>query len=488
MKHSSHIFPRPACRQAGITVLLVIAFMGVFMLILAAITSFALEQGKYGLVLYDREQALNSAEAGLEYYRWYLAHNPNDLTNGTGQPGPYTYTLYDLEGDSLGTASLSISATAQCGVNQWIDITSVGKSNLNPSFPRTLFARYMRQSVAMYSYLLNGNVWAGADRQITGPYFSNGGIRMDGTNNSDVSSAVATWSCDSGFGCSPTQTQNGVFGAGTGFALWHYPVASIDFGGIAANFATLKGYAQNNGGIYFAPASGTQSQRGYHLMFKSDGTVDVYRVTATVQTPSYSTQFGFTTNEYGIISTQTFVATYAIPANCGVIYVEDRAWIEGVIKGKVTVVVADLVNANSTPDAFLPNNITYASNDGTNGLTVIAEGSVLIPLNSPDVMTLHGIFVAQSGHYGRNFYTTDTAYSPYNVPMSYSSYITRTSLTTNGSVVSNGRTGTSWSCSGVPCAGYLSRIDTYDELQALSPPPFTPSASSDYGFVLWREN
>ncbi len=125
----------PTGRQAGVTVLLVIAFMGIFMIILGAISSFALEQGKYGRVLYDREQALHSAEAGLEYYRWFLAHNPNDLTNGTGQSGPYTYTVADPEGGSLGKASISISAATQCGVNQWIDITSVGTSDLSPSFP-----------------------------------------------------------------------------------------------------------------------------------------------------------------------------------------------------------------------------------------------------------------------------------------------------------------------------------------------------------------
>ena len=66
------------------TTLLVMGYMGVFMIILGTLASFALELSKYGRGLYDREQALHSAEAGLEYYRWYLAHFPNDLQNGTG--------------------------------------------------------------------------------------------------------------------------------------------------------------------------------------------------------------------------------------------------------------------------------------------------------------------------------------------------------------------------------------------------------------------
>lgn len=470
----------------GITVLLVIAFMGIFSLILGSISSYALEQGRYGRVLYDREQALHSAEAGLEYYRWFLAHFPSDLQNGTGQPGPYAYEIDDPEGGILGTAQISVAGYAQCGVNQWVDITSVGKSNLNPSFPRTVAARYMRKSVAAYSYLLNSNVWAGSDRVITGPYFSNGGIRMDGSNNSDVMSAVNTWSCDSSFGCSPTANKSGVFGAGSGSALWQYPVSSIDFAGIAADFSTLKNYAKNAGGLYFAPASGTQSQRGYHLIFNSDGTVTVKRVSATYSFPSYSDQYGWVT-EYGAIKTEALVGTYTIPANCSLIYVEDRVWVEGTIKGKVTVVAADLINSNSYPDAYLLNNINYATNDGTAGFTLIAEGNVRIPLNSPDTMTIHGIFVAQTGHYGRDFYTNSSSFpSGERVGSTWASYVMRTLLTTDGSVVSNGRTGTSWSC-GSFCSGYQTRVDAYDALQAISPPPFTPFATTDYSLINWRE-
>ena len=471
----------------GVATMLLVAYMGLFLMILGSISSFAFEQAKYGRILYDREQALHSAEAGLEYYRWFLAHNPNNLTNGTGQPGPYSYTVVDPEGGTLGTASLSVSASTQCGQTQWIDITSLGKSNLNPSFPRTLFARYMRPSVAAYSYLLNSNVWAGSDRNITGPYFSNGGIRMDGSNNSDVSSALSTWTCDSSYGCSPSATKAGVFGAGTGSALWRTSVASIDFAGIAANFANLKSYAQNSGGRYFAPAAGSITQRGYHLIFKADGTVDVYRVTSTTAVPSYSDQYGWVAAEYSVINTQALVGNYSVPSTCQLFYFEDRVWVEGVVSGKVTIVAADLINSNNSPDAYLPNNITYTTNDGTSGLTLLAEGSVLIPINSPDVMTIHGVFVAQSGHYGRNFYTTDSAYSPYNAANIWSSYIIQTSLTTNGSVVSNARTGTSWSSSGSTISGYQTRVDAYDQLQATNPPPFTPSATNNYGFQVWRE-
>ena len=98
---------------------MVVVFMGIFMLILSALTGFALEEAKYGNATVDREQALDSAEAGLEYYRWFLAHNPNNITNGTGLPGPYTYTVNDPEtGLPTGSASISVVGNTQCGVIQ----------------------------------------------------------------------------------------------------------------------------------------------------------------------------------------------------------------------------------------------------------------------------------------------------------------------------------------------------------------------------------
>ncbi len=487
--------------------MLVVAFMAIFLIVMGTVTSYAFQQAKYGRALYGREQALAIAEAGLEYYRWFLAHNPNDLTNGTGQSGPYTYTVDDPEGGTLGTASLTVTGNTQCGVIQSIDITSQGTSNANPAFKRTILGRHMRKSVAAYSYLLNSTVWAGPDRVITGPYFSNGGIRMDGSNNSDVLSPVTTWSCTKSYGCDPTQgSANGVVGNGSGSALWQWgsAVSSIDFAGIATNFGTLKTYAQNNGGLYFAPAAGAATSRGYHLIFNSDGTVTVRRVTATTAVPSYnpdltdsnrvsnpsSVWYGWTQTEYSIIADDsTLVGTYAIPSSCSLIFVEDHVWVEGVVNGKVTVVVATPTDSSTFPSAYIPNSITYASYDGTDGLTLIAEGNVLISLNSPNVMELRGVFVAQTGHFGRNLYTNDAYYQwhGYAVPAAYSSYVLRSQLTTTGTVVSNKRTGTSWVSGGVTSSGYQTRVDAYDQLQATNPPPFTPSASTDYSYVLWKE-
>jgi hypothetical protein len=476
--------------HSGSIVMLVMVFMAVFAFLTGSIAGYVLQQGKYGRALFGREQAVYVAEAGIEYYRWFLAHNPNILISGAGLVSPYTYQVNDPEGGNLGSAVVTATPNLQCGAVQWIDLASTGTSNVGPMFPRTLLARYMRPSVAEYSYLLNSNVWAGDDRQISGPYHSNGGIRMDGTNNSDVTSAVSTWTCDSSYGCSPSQNKPGIFGVGTGSSLWKYPIATVNFAGIASDFPALKTKAETYG-LMLNPTSvklagvqqggtfssvGGSDQRGFHLIFNSNGTVSVYRVTATKYAWGvHIDNLNEWQKDYHTIKSQTLVGTYAVPSGCSLIYSQAKTWIDGTVASKVMVIAAD--EGSFSPDIILNGNINYTAIDGSVGFTAVAEHSVLIPLVVPDVMSVRGVFVAQGGYFGRNLY--DCGDSPYDI---------RTSLTINGSIVSNLRTGTKWGygyCSGV--SGFLTRTDNYDRLLAFSPPPFTPAASVDYKLQLWRE-
>src|SRR3989344_5048393 len=55
------------------------------------------------------EQALNIAEAGVNYYRWHLAHDQDDYQDGTGVPGPYTHEYTDPEGGVVGSYSLEVT-------------------------------------------------------------------------------------------------------------------------------------------------------------------------------------------------------------------------------------------------------------------------------------------------------------------------------------------------------------------------------------------
>lgn len=451
--------------------MLVLVFAGVFIVIISALTGYIFAQNKLQFAKENREKALHIAEAGLNYYKWRLAHYPDDLEDGTGESGPYEHAYYDPEGDEIGTFSLEIDGNQQCGSIRSIDITSTGSSKADPTLTRVVSAKYARPTIAEYALILNSNVWS-AQQDILGRFHSNGGIRMDANNLSLVTSAVSSWTCTSTFGCSPDSTQAGIFGTGNN-DLWSFPKPQIDFAGITTDLVQMKTLAQSSG-VYFAD-SGAQ---GYRIALNSNGTFDIFRVdSVTGGNTMYSSQWGWEP-EYDTISSETYLQTYTPPADCMLVFVEDKLWLGGTVAGKLTIASADLVDPNVETDVILRSSIDYTTLDGTDGVTVIAEEDILIPPDSPDFMTLRGIYIAQTGHFGRNYFATGNGYS--------SAQAFKNTLTMNGTIVSNGRTGTKWLCPNY-CSGYETRANSYDSTQGANPPPLTPYTSQDYKFVLWRE-
>ncbi len=465
----------------GSITLLVLVFGGIFLAVLAALSGYVLSENRANDATRVRAEAFNVAEAGLEYYRWHLAHFPTDLQNGTGLPGPYAIPIPDPSGGTAGTASLAITPNTACGQTTSLTLDSTGTAADDSTQPVTLEARYAEPSIASYDFVSNASVWIGSSDVVNGPYHSNNGIRMDGTANAQVSSSVSTWTCTSSYGCSPSKTEPGVFGSGTNASLWQYPTPTIDFNGIAANFANLKSIAQSSG-IYLPRYSSGNSNstayyKGYHLVFNANGTVTIYKAQPNRLSNVYLLDSNTYGSDYALMGNQVSYETVPIPANCGLIFVEDNAWIEGTIPAKVTVVVANVTTANVTPNAYLPGNITYASADGSDGLTVIASHDVLITPNSPQDMSISGVFVAQSGVFGRNYY----GYAG-------GSYEPRGTLTVMGTVLSALQSAETYvDGSGNPVGGYVNTVDYPDRALATDPPPFTPILSTNYTFVDWRQ-
>jgi hypothetical protein len=465
-----------------------LVFGGVFLAALGGLTFFVISQNRLQTLTSAQSEALALAEAGIEYYKWHLAHFPTDTQNGTGSTGPYTVSYADPENGTDGTFTLSVTGNESCGQLTSIDLSSKGVPADYPGTSRTVTARYARPSVGTYSYILNDSVWAGDDRVILGPYHSNGGVRMDGTANSPVTSSLATWTCTSDYGCSPTQNHaNGVVGSGPNQNLWQYPVAQVDFSAIAADFGSLKTLAQAQGLYYARISSGTNKSnanywKGYHLTFNANGTVTVKKVTGTTQLNVVPVNTADDSTDRALIATESTYETKTIPQNCGLIYVEDNVWVDGTIPSKITLVAANVVNANVAPNAYLKGDIQYGATDGSDALTLIAENDVLVAPNAPTNMTLDGIFIAQNGAFGRNLYLNSFGSN------CNSTYEPKGTLTMLGTTVSNKRTGTKWlnGCS-FSDAGYQTRIDSYDRNIASDPPPFTPVVSTDYELMNWRQ-
>lgn len=467
--------------QSGYLLVLTLVFGSIFFVLFSLFIAYVVTQSQLTEVKYQKERSLDIAEAGLDYYKWFLAHNPNDTRNGTATSGPYTHVYHDPEGGPIGEFSLDIASSTACGDVYAIDIRSTGHTYDSPGITRSIYARYARPTVAEFAYIINSNVWAGSDRTIIGPYHSNGIVRMDGTNNSTVTSGQENWVCDDSIPCSPAATGatvDGVYGDGPNDALWSFPATPINFVGLTVDLSAMQAKAQNSGGLYIGPSGAY----GYRIRFNSNGTIDVWRVNTTYNYYGYTTSGGWALERH-VMNNTNFVANYTVPTGCSIIYVEDKVWLEGTVRGKVTIAAADVDTAGVSPSIILHNNITYAN--ATSGLLAIAEQDVLLGLVVPDDMTINGIFIAQNGRFGRNNYTSAGAQD---VETAHDSYVQRNSLTVRGTIVSNLREGSKWvNSSGIYTSGFETRYNSYDRALVDDPPPLTPEVSDTYKFIEWRE-
>jgi hypothetical protein len=462
-------------QSAGYLMILVLVFSGIFITILSGFVGYVITQNKLVNFRYEQQRATEIAEAGLNYYKWYLAHYPNDLTTGIGTPHPYKDPV---SGTFFGEFTLQVASTTYCGAIASIEVESTAFTYSEPDAKSTVRARYTRPTVAEFSFITNSSVWYGPDRVITGPVHSNQGIRMDGYHNSAVGSGQSTWTCDSSFGCSTNTTVPGVYTT-SGHAtpgLFQFPISPVDFTGITLDLNEIKTKAQSPGGIYYGPSGAS----GYRVTFNSGGTITVRRVNSTTNYNAQSTTEGWHT-ERNVIATETLLGTNSISASCPILYFEDKVWLEGEISQKVTLAAANLSSGAQT-NIVLNNNIYYTPGS-ISGLLAIAEDDIDVGLVVPNNMRADGIYIAQNGRFGRNHYTAASL-----SPNTLDPYVFRGTLTQYGSVISNGRVGTQWTSGGVMVSGFANRINSFDLNQVSNPPPITPETSDVYTFKDWRHD
>jgi len=456
---------------------MVLVFSFIFLIMLGGLLTFILIQHKVSVQNIAWEESLRVAESGIDYYKWCL-------NNGAEDQCQMQRNYYDQEGVLIGDFSLEVISDVSCGETISRRIYSTGRSSKYNDVERTLEVAYGRMSIAKFAYLLNDNVWAGPDRQIKGLYHSNGGIRMDGENQSLISSTLNEWVCTSSFGCSTCPVSSGCRIEGSNCIcpgvftttenprtdLFSFPVSPFDFAGITVDLAGIKSKAQSYS-IYLPPSGSIDSSAdGYHLVFKPDGTVEVRIITRLWSDWAYSEEQGWH-NDYFRIRDEYLYNTYSIESSCPVIFVEDNLWVEGTIAGKVTLASANLISPAVKTNIILVNDIDYAAYDENHAFMAIAENNVLISPSSPDNMFLHGIIIAQNGHFGINHY-------PDNI---------KNNLELNGSVVSNGRVGTQWISGSYIVSGYLHRQNYTDPDLIYSALPFVPYSEYEFKAIKWEE-
>jgi len=428
-----------------------------FTIIVTGIVSYAIMENRASNFKHNREMAFQIAEAGINYYRWHLAHNKTDYKDGTDVDGPYVHAYEDKDGNVIGHYSLDIIAPLSGSTVVTID--STGWLDAQPDSKRKLRARVGFPALTDYAFLTNTDVWIGDTEYTHGKFHANGGIRYDGVGDAPITSVMATYTCKIFHGCG-NQTQEGIWGAGGPQEYWRYPVPAKDFTAVTAKLAEIKEGADEGGGLYLT----SSGDEGWRLSFQADGTVKVYKVTRTY---CYSGK-DMGDNKYHTycidIRSTGSATTYPIPAN-GYIYVEDMVWVDGVVNGRATIGTA------VGKSIIINGNITYLAKDGNHVLGLIGEKDILIPHNSPDYLEIDAALLAKSGATKRYFYAGDT----------------KESLTTFGSVITFGIWTWSWtSGGGEVVSGYEITNSTYDVNLTYNPPPGFP-VGSEYNLISWEE-
>lgn len=465
-KLMKHRLPVPERGDILVLALIVIALMG-----LMEIPLFDILIGELNVATTQTasEEALQIAEAGVDYYQWHLAHFPTDYEDGTGQPGPYTHTYIDYETEQqIGTFQLTI--TPPTNGSTIVTIQSKGWTTTDPSVTRTVTAQYGVPSLAVNAFLTNSFIWIGPDESVGGQMQSNSLVRFDGTGNAAIMSAVATGTCSSSMGSPCPATENGVFGSAPSSvqSFWEYPVPAVDFSTLTSNLATLKSEAQT-GGIYLSPSN----VKGYSLVFNSNGTVSVYKVTALESNETGWDVNGVAQNEYTDYQTRTLQFTEAIPSN-GIIYVEDNVWVEGTVNGRVLVAAAELpYNASTAPSIYIPNNIVYSAKNGTSVLGLIAQNNVVVTYHAPTNLEIDAAMIAQTGSVQFFYYPNDI----------------KNSIYVFGSIITYGQWTWTWvDGNNNDVSGYATTNDSYDGNLLYKPPPGFPLSSSGYQQLTWSSN
>ncbi len=432
----------------------------------------------------SHQQALQLAETGIYFYKWYLAQNldgknaqqikdfwESGSTYGLGSPHEVEVT--EKDGTPIGRYRIGVEITNPNSTI--VNVTSTGWTYRHTGVTEAVKVRFRRPSWSEYSVLANDVMRFGSGTNVQGPIHSNNGIRFDGVANNLVTSAVEdylnpdTGSTKPGVWTSQPN-EDEVFLAGKEF-----PVPAVDFNGVTTDLALIQSEASSDG-LYFAEEMyETEScgwvwtgwppplwsyecstmdvpVRGYHLTLRTDDKVEVRRV------------LNYGSSSY-LINDESDAEVFDFPSN-GLIFVENHLWVDGQIDtAHLTIASADLDSGTDT-DIYINNDITYTNTDGQDVIGLISEKDISIGLYSEDNLQIDAALLAQNGRVGRNWYCNNH----------------KDEITVYGSIATNQRYGFAWTDG----TGYNTRNLYFDNNLLYTPPPYFPSGT-EYELDLWED-
>jgi len=481
--------PLVASRRQGQFSLEVLIFSAVAVVLISGFVFLSLSFTQFAVRGINKQVAFSIAEAGVEYYRWHLAHAPSDFQDGTGQPGPYAHNYYDKNGVLIGQFILDI--TPPPTGSTVVKIRSTGKVTADSTIQKIVEVKLAIASFAKYAVAANAAMRFGAGTEVFGEIMSNGGIRFDGVAHNFVKSAVQSYTDTDFDACTGTNSWGVHTCSNPDDPLWpaalpdrpdifnlgrESGVPAVNFAGITQDLADLKDQASSSG-AYF-PSS---TYPGYELVLKTNDTYDVYRVNSLIAAPSGCTN---SQNQSGwgtwTVNTSTLIASGTIPAN-GIFFFEHNAWVKGSIDGaRVTVASAHFPDnsTSSRTNITVNSNLTYTNYDGSDAIALIAQNNINIGLQASTTLRIDAALVAQNGRIGRYYYRP-----PGGGSQRCSPYHTRQEITSYGMIATSQRYGFAYTDG----TGYQLRNLIYDTNLLYGPPPGFPLVGSQYIQVSWTE-
>lgn len=471
-------------KEKGQMLISVVIFASVAIYFITSFVGWAVINIRASRQTFNREQAIQIAEAGIDYYRWHLAHAPQDYQDGTGNPGPYIHDFKDKNNNIIGQFTLDITPP-NLG-SSLVNIRSIGTVAADSNISRTIEVKFAKPSFAQFAVVANDVMRFGEGTVVSGPIHSNKGIRFDGFAGNIVSSTVASYTdpddSNTEFGvhthvapADPHPPNSVPSRPDVFFTGRQFPVSPVDFVGITADLANMRADAIADG-FHRAGSGGL----GFHVILKTNNTFDLYKVTNLVSTPwgCSNSQAGWGTWSIRTSPTagQTLLGNYPFPAN-GIIFLEDHVYIDGQIdNARLTVVAADMSATPTLRNIIINHNLTYTHLDGQDAIGLIAQNNINVGMVSDNILRIDAALIAQNGRVGRHYYDSDC--SPYDH---------RDVLTLWGMIASNQRYGFAWIDGWGIQTGYTTRDLNYDGSLIYGPPPSFPLTTDQYITLSWDE-
>ncbi len=203
--------------------------------------------------------------------------------------------------------------------------------------------------------------------------------------------------------------------------------------------------------------------------------VSIYKVTSLQTEPT-----GWDVNDNAVNAStdyknRTLLFTENIPSN-GIFYIEDKVWVEGVVNGRAMVVAANLpYNSSTAPNIYIPNNITYATTNGTNSLGLLAQQNVIVTYGAPQTLTIDGAMIAQNGCTEFLYYQNSTA--------------VKSTINVLGSIMTYGQWTWTWVDNNNNDVQAMRRpMILTIAISCIRPPPSFPLSTSGYQQLSWYSN